>query len=88
MRDSKIFVISFFVEDIILRILKKNSWKSAQGFFGYDRTGGQNGVPKHFFANILGKMRDNENFVLNVLVGNIFLRVSKKSSSKSFVILI
>lgn len=48
MNNREKFVEYFFIENVILRVLKKNSSKSVQGFRSYCQNSGQNGVPKHF----------------------------------------
>ena len=58
MTDREKFIINIIVENFILRVLKKNSSKSVEMFRSYVENSGQNGVPKHFFANISGRMRD------------------------------
>ena len=53
MRDSEKNHLYFFVKNKIVRVLKKISSKSVQVFRSYVENSGQNGVPKHFFANIV-----------------------------------
>ena len=58
MTDREKFIINIIVENFILRVLKKFSSKSVQVFRSYVEKSGQNGVFKHFFANISGRMKD------------------------------
>ena len=84
MRNNEIIVKYFFVENIIMRVLKKSSSKSDQKFVSYGQNSGQNRCPRtFFFENISRSMRNNENFVKYFFVENMISRVLKKSSSKS-----
>ena len=50
MKDTEKFVINFFVENIILRVLKKDSSKSVQEFKSYVQKSGQMGCPSTFLG--------------------------------------
>jgi len=48
MKNRETFVIYFFIENLILRVLKKNLLKSVEGFRSYGQNSGRNEVLKHF----------------------------------------
>jgi len=48
MRDREKFIINIIVGNVIVRILKKISSKSVQGFRSYGPKSGQNGCPSTF----------------------------------------